>query len=71
MKLTPFLIVNISLVVLEKTKVWSMPACIVKKILECTLLDQSPQKLDVFALNLQNILILQDVGHGKTKETLV
>ena len=43
----------------------------VLKIFECTLLDQSPQKLDVFALNLQNILILQEVGHDKTKENLV
>ena len=41
------------------------------EILECTLLDQSPQKLDVFALNLQYILILQEIGHDKTKETLV
>ena len=43
----------------------------VLKILECTILDQSPPKLDVFALNLQYILILQEVGHDKTKETLV
>ena len=71
MKLTPFSIKNIYLVVLEKTKVWSMPACIVKKILECTLLDQSPQKLDVFALYLQYILILQEIGHDKTNGTLV
>ena len=77
MKLTPFLIKNISLVVLEKTKVRSMSSCMSKmtfkflKFLECTLLDQSSQKLDVFALNLQYILILQEVGHNKTKETLV
>ena len=39
----------------------------VLKILDSTFLDQSPQKLDVFVLNLQYILILQDVGQDKTK----
>ena len=41
----------------------------VLKILEGKFLDQFPLKLDVFVLNLQYILILQEVGHDKTKET--
>ena len=44
---------------------------LVFKILDSTLRDQSPQKLDVFVLNLKYILILQEVGQSKTKETPV
>ena len=51
-KLTQFLIKNILLIVIEKNVVDAL-----KYILECTFLDQSPQKLYVFALNLQYILI--------------
>ena len=43
----------------------------VLKVLDSTFLDQSPKKLDVFVLNLLYILILQEVGQNKAKETLV
>ena len=41
------------------------------KILKCTFLDKFPQNINVFALNFQIILILQEVGQDKTKETMV
>ena len=41
------------------------------KILKAIFLDKSTQQLDVFAPNLQYILILQQVGQDQTKETLV
>ena len=77
MKLTQLSIKNILLVVLENKKVRSLLSCIFKmifkflKILQCTFLDKSPQKLDIFAINLQYILSLQKVGQDKTKETVV
>ena len=40
------------------------------KFLKCTFLDKSPQKIDGFALNIQYILSLQEIGQYKTKETL-
>ena len=40
-------------------------------ILQCTFFNKSPQKLNVFELSIQYILILQEVGQNKTKETLV
>ena len=42
----------------------------VLKILKCTILDQSSPQLDVFAVNLQYILILQEVGHDKENSSL-
>ena len=42
----------------------------VLKILQCTLLGKAPQKLDVFALSIQYILILQEAGQDKRMETL-
>ena len=40
------------------------------KLLSCTFFGKSSQKLDGFAINLQYILSLQEVGQAKTKETL-
>ena len=77
MKLTQLSIKNILLVVLENKKVRSLLSCIFKmifkflKILQCTFLDKSPQKLDVISLSIQYILILQEVEQDKTKETVV
>ena len=76
MKLTPYFIKNILLVVLENEQVLSMPSCMLKMTLKFenlkfTFFEKSLQKGNMFALNIQSSLSLNEIRQDKTKKTPV